>query len=368
MKKVRILEVTHGLAPGGIEAFVLNIFENIDKDNFEVNFAVAADGRQFHEGRVEASGGKVFHTSDLNGIVPMLKHAYHLFRLLKTDGPYDVVHSHIDFFNGINLLVAFLAKVPIRISHSHNTHSAGATTSKVSTLRGIYRFVMRNLINIFSTKRVGCSELANIYMYGKNVVDSGKTTVIPNGVDFSKFYLNPDLKVPKDSIELITIGRMCEQKNSLFIVEVMKCLSLIDSNYHLTWIGKGPYEEKIKKLISRYELNEHITLIGNSNDIPEFLSKSDFFLFPSKWEGLPVVLVESQISGLPCFISNTITHEVDLGLINSIDINKGADYFAREVNNLISTKTYNYKLDLERSNLFNIINVVNQVSSLYRES
>ena len=79
MSKVKVLEITHGLAPGGIEAFILNVFEHIDRDKFRLDFAVAANGRQFHEERVEKQGGIVYHTNDLDGIIPMIKHSYRLF-------------------------------------------------------------------------------------------------------------------------------------------------------------------------------------------------------------------------------------------------------------------------------------------------
>lgn len=366
MKKIRVLEVTHGLAPGGIEAFVLNIFENIDKDKYKLDFAVASNGRQFHEERVEKQGGIVYHTNDLDGIIPMVKHSYRLYKLLRKN-KYDVIHTHIDFFNGINLFIGFLAGVPIRISHSHNTHSANANAVKVGVKRKLYRLIMRGFINTFANNRLGCSELANRYMYGKKYVDKGKTKVIFNGIDIRKFRGIQNKKNNEkinNKIELITIGRMCEQKNSLYIVEIMKNLKKLGS-YHLTWIGSGPLEGQIKRKISEYKLEDRISLIGNSNNIADYLSRSDYFLFPSKWEGLPVVLVESQIAGVPCFISNTITTEVDLGLVNFIDITLSGEYFAKELHYLIQSKSYNDKIDLDKMQLFDITNVVAKLDNVY---
>ena len=61
-------------------------------------------------------------------------------------------------------------------------------------------------------------------------------------------------------------------------------------------------------MIKENKLEDNIKLLGLRKDIPDLLSEMDFMLFPSKWEGLPVTLVEAQASGLPCFISNKITY------------------------------------------------------------
>lgn len=366
MHKVKVLEITHGLAPGGIESFVLNVFEHIDRNKFRLDFAVASNGRQFHEERVEKQGGVVYHTNDLNGIIPMIKHSYRLFKLLKKND-YDVVHTQIDFFNGINLFIAFLARVPIRISHSHNTHSANATATKVGFKKKLYRLIMRALINTFATERLGCSQSANFYMYGEKYVDKEKTKVIYNGINIGKF---SNIRHKKNAekinnrIELITIGRMCEQKNSLYIVEIMKNLKQLGS-YHLTWIGSGPLKEQINKKISEYEIQDTISLIGNSHNVSDYLTTSDYFLFPSKWEGLGIVLIEAQSCGVPCFISDRIPEEANLGLCTVLSLELDAYEWAKKMHELINKKLYNNELNQNKKNYYDIKNIVDEISKIY---
>ena len=146
----------------------------------------------------------------------------------------------------------------------------------------------------------------------------------------------------------------------------MKELLKLDSRYHLTWIGKGPQEAAVQELVQKYQLQKHINFIGNTKEVSTYLSKSDFFIFPSQWEGLPVVLVEAQISGVPCFISNKITKEVDLGLITYINIDQGAEYFAQLVNHQIKSKGYKHVINKKKVALFDIRNVVKKTSSIYR--
>lgn len=367
-KKVKVLEIAHGLAPGGIESFLINVFENIDRNKIEINFALACEGKQFYEDKVISEGAKVYHTSDLNGIKNIITHFFKLIKLLKKEGPFDVVHTNIDFFNGINLLAAFIAGVPVRISHSHNTNSAHARTVGATLPIRIYRKVMRAIINALATKRLGCSKAANLYMYGDKVKDA---VVINNGVDFDKFISSSEinnLSMDSNEINFVTVGRMCEQKNSIFIVKVIKELTKINKKIHLYWIGKGPQEEEIKKLIEEYKLEGNITLLGSRKDVPNILTKMDFMVFPSKWEGLPVTLVEAQVANLPCFISDKITDEADLGLCTVISLEKSEKQWAELINNYINSNNFNKDIIEDRVNSFNIKNVVKDIEKIYLQA
>ncbi|MEG1311463.1 MAG: glycosyltransferase [Romboutsia sp.] len=368
-KKIKVLQVVHGLAPGGIEAFLLNIIENIDRDKIEISFAVAAMGKQFHEERVTALGIRVYHTSDLNGIKNIIIHFLKLVKLIKLEGEFDVVHSHIDFFNGINLLAAFIAGVPNRISHSHNTNSAHAKNVGATISIRMYRKVMRSLINILSTKNLGCSSEANIYMYGKKNTNKNGNNVIFNGINLEKFSkINEeikDFKIDESKINFITIGRMCEQKNSLFIVKIVNELSKVQNNIHLFWIGKGPQEGEIKKMIEEYGIEDKITLLGNRTDVNCILNKMNFMLFPSKWEGLPVTLVEAQASKVPCFISNKITDEVNIGLCTALSIEENEKIWANNIFKYIKNKNYNKKIDSKILDKFDIKNVCRIIENIY---
>lgn len=367
-KKVRVLEIAHGLAPGGIESFLINVFENIDRDKIEINFALACEGKQFYEDKVISEGAKVYHTSDLNGVKNITKHFFRLLKVLRNEGPFDVVHTNIDFFNGVNLIAAFIAGVPVRISHSHNTNSAHARTIGATLPIRIYRKVMRVIINLLATKRLGCSKAANLYMYGHKVKDA---VVINNGVDFDKFINNSkinDLNIDGNEINFVTVGRMCEQKNSIFIVKVMNELIKVNKNINLYWIGKGPQEEEVKNLIKEYNIEKNIMLLGSRKDVPNILTKMDFMLFPSRWEGLPVTLVEAQVANLPCFISDKITDEADLGLCTVISLEKSEKQWAELINNYINSNSFNKDIIEDRVNSFNIKNVVKDIEKIYLQA
>lgn len=358
-EKIKVLQVTSGLGTVGTNIFPITVMENLDKHKYKRYFFITCDNKQFYEERVVESGVEIIRGNELNGLKNKLKHFFNLIKILKKED-IDVMHTHMDFFNGINLLAAFLAKTPIRVCHSHNTESNRGYTKKNYILI-IYRFFMRVLINTFSTDKLGCSDEANKFMYGKKYNDD---KFIFNGVDLQRFKNNSLLKRDK-LINFITIGRMSEQKNSLFLLNIMKELKILRDDFILYWVGNGPLMNKIKEQIKIDELYNNIMLLGMREDIPILLNKSDFMILPSKWEGLPITLIEAQASNIPCFISDTITDDVNLGLCTKISLKYTAKQWAKKINDFINNKTYNNSLDLNKLNQFDIKNTVRQIEKIY---
>ena len=355
-KKIKVLEICGGLSTEGIGVFLLNTFENIDKKKFDIHFALATKYKQVFEDRIIANGGKIYRTHEIGeGIKGKLKHLINLYKIIKKD-KYDVVHSHMDFFNGLNLFVAFLARAPLRISHAHI-----ANNSQLSLIQKIYYALMKIFIRLFSNKGLGCSDEANEFINGK-----GK--VIYNGVDVDKFqkkdYCFPnDIRFDKDYKNLITVGRIDNQKNPLYIVEIIYFLSKIRKDFHFYWIGTGSLYNEVKKKINELKIDDKITLLGSRNDVEVFLSHMDVFILPSKYEGFGIVLAEAQVAGLRCFISEKIPKNANLGLCEVIDLNKGANAWAQKINS--------YFLDHDKAILsiqeLNKIDIRNTILSLQNE-
>ena len=90
-------------------------------------------------------------------------------------------------------------------------------------------------------------------------------------------------------------------------------------------------------------------------------------IFPSKYEGLGIVLIEAQVSNVPCFISDVIPNEADLGLCTKLSLDKGAKNWAININNYINNQSYNYKLDYEKVKKFDINTVSRSMENIYLE-
>lgn len=364
--KRKIAYVLHGLAAGGTEAFVLNVVSNLDREKYNVTFILALDDNgkthQFHEDKILEEGIKIYRTCDLDGLKKWKLHYEKLKKLLIEKGPFDVIHCNMDLFNGINLMAAKKAGIPVRICHSHNSESQYNTSFLKKIMSRTYRKIMRKLIYQNATIMLGCSELANDYLYGPNWRKDKRCEVLYNGIDLEKFVLHNKKEGTKKN--MITIGRFNKQKNPEFLLEILIELLKIRKDIDFSWIGDGELRKPIEEKVKKNHLEEYIHFLGRREDIPDILEKNEYFLFPSLFEGLPITLIEAQASGLECFVSDTITKEVDVGLCNYISLNSSAEQWAKYISNRMDKndkKMFDEKL-LEQ---FNIKNTVKKLEELY---
>jgi len=106
------------------------------------------------------------------------------------------------------------------------------------------------------------------------------------------------------------VGRFNEQKNHKYLIKIFALYSQIIPDAKLLLVGEGPLKDSIKELVAELKLTDKVIFLGQRDDVNNILMAMDVFLLPSLYEGLPVVGIEAQASGLPCIMSETITKEV----------------------------------------------------------
>ena len=152
-------------------------------------------------------------------------------------------------------------------------------------------------------------------------VNNEKVTIIHNAIDYNKFKYNEnyrkeirnEFKILKDDILFGNVGRFTIQKNHKFLIEIFKEIHKINMNSKLILIGTGEEEDNIKKIVKNLSLQDCVIFAGFRKDVNKIMQAMDAFLLPSLFEGLPVVGVEAQASGLPMFTSKyTVSDEVNI--------------------------------------------------------
>ncbi len=375
---MKVCLINHCLANGGTDTFVINVAKGLRKRGHDVTIIMAVDDdgtKHFREQEALDADIKVLRTCDLDGIGKILKHCRKLYRILKSE-KYDVVHGNMDLFNGVNMTIAFLAKIPVRVCHSHNSMSQYEINTGRHTLVKVYRFVMRKLCWLFSNRRCGCSEFAMNYLFLNRWKNDKNSMIIYNGIDFTQFQnLTSDEKktnekkeslgIPSNKKIIAVVGRFAAQKNPTFIVEIVKELVKIRHDFKLVWVGTGEMQEQIQKMIRENLLEEYICMLGARRDINEILQCSDAYLMPSLFEGLSIALIEAQAAGLPCLISDTINEMADCGRCVVMSLKKSADEWAENLSNLLDGK---YVLSLQEENLryFDVNYMIGQLENIYQ--
>lgn len=370
-KKVCILQ--NGLARGGTDTFVLNLCKGLDREQFDitvVNPSTKAESLVL-EPEVLATGAKIVHTSDLGrGIMSKLRHFVGLYKLLR-NGRFDVFHTNIDLFNGPNLLVAWLAGVPVRCCHSHNGMQQRALVEGRTLPIRIYQWVMRWLCWHFSNRRTGCSEIAMEFLFpGRRWQQKEYPSVIYNGIDLNKYRTPIDVEQKKRELGLtakyniVTVGRIIPQKNPLFIAESFAALCRQRSDCDLVWVGVGELEQQCREIFERNNVADRVHFLGSRSDVSEILQCCDMFYLPSNFEGLGIVVIEAQASGLPCLVSDAVPVEADCGMCRYVSLQDDMSLWVQTMCDMIDGNIP-LTIDEKRMQRYSIEYMVQQMEQVF---
>lgn len=324
-KKINIAMIASNLELNGISAVIMNYVRYLDLNKFNITLIVGE--------KVDPNYQKICYSKNIKLIVlPKRKSNpvgfyLKLFKIFITNR-FDIVHVHgSSSIIGMDLFLAKIAGVKIRIAHSHNTTTPNMKLHKL----------LKPLLAFSYTDGFSCSTEAGKWLFGTK-----HFTVIPNGIEVKKFKFNNKVRNEvrrelglTDKYVIGHVGRFNYQKNHDFILQVFENVLKINQSGRLLLIGKGPDFEKIKSKISNNpKFNDKVILYGETKNPAPLYMAMDSFIFPSRFEGLPVTLIESQVSGLPCLASNVITKEVKLS--NNLEyysLNKSAAKWAEEILN-----------------------------------
>lgn len=305
---IRLLQVLPALnICGGIESYAMNYYRHMDKSLVQSDFITHTDLECSFKDEIEAMGGRVFQfpVFSIKKLKPLLSRIDNFLK--ENRNKYDIIHCHMA---NAAVFYFYLAKrygYNIRILHSHQPFAADIFSHKIRNIPLLY------LGNLLATHRLACAEPAGNFLFGNK-----SFTVMNNAVDVKKFsYDSSKRKVLRNALNLddkIIIGhagRFCAQKNQTFVLKIFEeCLKLNDK-LHLVFVGDGEDRPLIENVVKGKRLEEHVTFVGSVDNINEYYQAFDAFLFPSLYEGFPVVLVEAQCSGLPIIASkNHIPQEV----------------------------------------------------------
>lgn len=315
--KRKILIVAGAMNVGGIENQLMHLLRMADKEKFQIDFTTTVS-EPFYKDEIEALGSKCISLPPTEG-KHFVRYCKALVKVIK-EGGYDVVHSHELFHSGLVLLTARLAGVKSRFVHAHNWRE-GDGTSKTSIVRKLYNSVMRFLIVSNATDFIACSSWAGKFLYGERVTKKENYHLVFNSVDTSKFILNYDKEENGEFCDngfknVLQVGRFTPVKNQLFTVKIVKELKDRGERIRILCAGNcgGEYDDKVIAAIRENGVEDNMLLLGVRKDIDVLSRKSEAFLLPSYYEGMPLVMIEAQAAGLRCVSADTYSPEVDFGI------------------------------------------------------
>lgn len=361
---IRVLQIIGFVCGGGVEAVIMNYYRNIDRNKIQFDFVIDGYEKTALDNEILSLGGKVYKVEPYTK--NPLKNIYQIYKIIK-DNNYQIVHSNMNTLSVFSLFAAWLAGAKVRILHNHST------AVKSEKLRSAMKYILRPFAPIFANRYMACSKLAGEWMYGRRKMQSGEIKVLNNAIDVDAFAYNEelrkklrhDLDIDEDTLVIGHVGRFMYQKNHDFLIDIFNEIHKQKSNSLLLLIGDGPLRQSIEEKVKNYNLQDSVIFLGLRKDVKDLYNVMDVFVLPSWYEGLPVVSVEAQANGLPCFVSDKVSKECYLSSsMYFISLNKNADVWSKEILNSKLTRNKNAKQELTANN-FEIKNETEKLINIY---
>lgn len=333
MKKIRVLRVAfNDLGHGGIQSRIMVVAKKL-KDEIDEDIVVFSSKEAYYDEEFKKYGrifrcpnyeGKNWFRKRIDYYIRYFRIKNNILNIIKRYGPYDVIHSHTFFEAAPCMAAAKKAGIPIRIAHSHNTGMPDKHFYLLRQVNKIYQKIYRYIILKYSTDRIGCSQAAADYLFGK-----GNGKAIHNCVNYQCFRQENFPKKSWTELRLIHVGNFLPQKNQLFLIDIFYHLIKIKSDSSLILIGRSSeYLNKVYEKIKLLGLEEKVKILPHNSNIPMEMSQADYFVFPSNFEGFGNVMLEAQAAGLHCFASTEVPKDVNCGLVTFLPLNIGAEKWA----------------------------------------
>ncbi|MCD7903564.1 MAG: glycosyltransferase [Oscillospiraceae bacterium] len=298
-EKIRLAHITKNMVINGISNVIMNYSVNLDKNMFDITIIA---GNPIHETYKDVCSKNGITIVELPEKVDDTKRYYKkLFQTLH-NGKFDIVHVHGNSATiSVELLLAKMAGCHNRIAHSHNS-----TCDNLRVHKLLYPFFRK-----LYTVGLACSKKAGDWLFR-----SDEYQVLQNAFDTRKFAYESDKRDALrnnmgigDDFTILCVGRVNEQKNYPYLLKIFEAVAAEKKDAQLILVGDGPELSKVLDIVDRHPYKERIIYYGTTDHVEELYSLADVFVLPSKFEGLGIVFIEAQISGLPVITSDQVPLE-----------------------------------------------------------
>lgn len=341
MEPVRILHIVSSMNRAGIENALMNYYRNIDRSRVQFDFLLAKPYKCDFDDEILALGGRIYRIPISN---PM-KYLLGLNKFFKTHKEYKTIHVHHLPWGAMPLRIAKHHGITNLISHVHFSNDPG----KFARLQKR----MNSLLRKHSTHYFACSRYAGEKFFGKKIASRNNFMVLNNSIEASKFAfdagirekMRKELGLGNNDFVIGQVASFSPNKNQEFTIDVLKNLKSMVPEAHCIFVGTGAIKNEIEDLAREKGVYDSCIFTGSVSNAYDYMQAMDVLVFPSHSEGLGMVAIEAQASGLPAIVSTGVPEECRLTeLVTFMPLDAGAEAWAKEI---ASKRNYVRKARLE---------------------
>lgn len=302
MKPLSLLLLGTQMAVGGAQKLLLEQALWFQQHGHKVIVLFFYDRDNLHEAwkktysfEIQNLGAFDKKVGGLRSLPKLLGGLLELWRIFKR-GNYDAIITFTHDSNLLGLPLAWLTGIRARVG----TH--------LGEIRGMSKW--RDGLHTFLVNRGVIQTLvASSARTRNNAIEVGvrpeKIRTIYNAImPFDVSHIDREavrekIGLKKDEVFFLAVGRLVYEKGHEFLIEAMSAVAKEDSRAVAGICGAGPLQEPLQAQIEKFGVQENVKLLGQWDSIPEILAAADVFVLPSRWEGLPMALLEGMMAGLP---------------------------------------------------------------------
>lgn len=324
----KVCHYVYAISGGGVESFLYSYFSQTILMEYDV-YIITQEIEDFSmKKKFEKIGIKLYCVPKRSE--SLINNFFSTIKILKQINP-DILHVHLTDANWVPLLYGKMLGIGVRISHSHNVFYHKGFSNCKST---VFKLLGKYTANVY----MGCSEAACSYLFGNNT----KAYVIKNAIEtelfkyneLKRYELRKKYKIQNNAFVIGCVGRLTEQKNQYYALEVMNALCKNEKGFvsYLVFVGEGEMKEGLERRVDELSLKSRVHFVGQSEDVSGFMSFFDVLISPSIFEGLGIVNVEAQMSNLRVLASDKVPKEVDLtGNVSFLKLDTNIDEWVNEL-------------------------------------
>lgn len=309
---IRVLHSVSVMNRAGQETFLMNVYRRINRELVQFDFQCSIREKGDFDSEIEELGGEILYLDQNCFNISFLRYLgiiLQQYKFFKSHSEYKIFHIHTyhAFDAWLAIVGAKLGGAERIFLHSHNTQG----------LHPVLHKLFRVFLKYMRIERCACSKKAAIWMFGENQIE--RVSILNNGIEPEQFKFNEKERQKKrselglqDNLVVGHIGRFNYQKNHSFLVDVFFEIKKLRADAKLILVGNGELCSEIREKVINLGLNNDVLFLGVREDIRELLWAMDIFIFPSLFEGLSVVTIEAQATGVPMLLSDSISKETKI--------------------------------------------------------
>lgn len=361
---IRVLHRGMSNNKGGIEAFIMNLYRNIDRTKVQFDFIVPENMTIAYEEEILELGGHIYKV--ICGMKRNPIRGLFCYQKFFREHP-EISVLHVHDCSAANLRIMKIAKrmgIKNRILHSHNNDYL----TKLNIRQLMVEKLNKKRLNKIATYLCACSEEAGKFMFGDCAFNVVNNAVEPENFLFDvekRNKIRRELNIDKDVV-VGCVARFQEQKNHQFLLDVFCEYKKIVPNAKLLLIGDGELRTDICNKARNLKIEQDILMLGVRSDVSDLFNCMDVFVLPSLSEGLGIVFIEAQINGLPCLASDRVPAESNiLAGIRYRALHDSPKEWAQTLFELSSSKSREVDLRLVQEKGYDIVHESKKVQDIY---